>query len=119
MVCAWASHVVATSYGGVFRVLEGTVFLGVPCAVAAGITALLSPALASRFRWHPFPAYVLVGLLCGTTAGLLNAVSLTSDRRIGPSAMAEQMATFAMAGLVLGVLVLGVSRLVRSRAPGA
>jgi hypothetical protein len=119
LACAWASYVAVTSFGGAFRVLEGTVFFGVPCAVAASVTALLAPALASRLRWHPLPAYLLLGLLCGGAAGVMNAISLSSEMRIGPSAFAEQLAMFAMLGLALGVLVLGVSRLVRSRTPGA
>lgn len=119
LACAWASYVVITSFGGVIRVLEGTVFLGVPCAVAAGVIALLAPILASRLRWHPLPAYLLVGVFCGAVAGLMNAISLTNDMPVGPAVLAEQVVTFALMGIALGVLVFGVSRLMRSRAPGA
>jgi len=119
LACAWACYVVVSSYGGVSRILEGTLFLGFPAAAAAGATALLSPLLASRLGWPRLPAYLLLGVLCGLVVGLTNVVALKSDLSLSAPLVAWQLARFALLGVALGALVLGVSRLMGRNARGA
>jgi hypothetical protein len=115
----WATYVVVTSHGGVFRVLEGAVFLGIPGAAAAGAIALLAPMLVGRMGWSRLPAYLFLGMLSGVLIGIANAAGLSNDQSLNIALVAQQLGVFALLGAALGALVIGVSRSVRVRNNGA
>lgn len=113
LVCGWSTYVAATSHGGVSRMLEGIVFVGLPLAAAAGATSLIAAALGRRTRSLRLRVYVLVGVLPGALLGFANLAALSNDQSVGFSLVAEQLAFFGLLGAALGALVFWVSSAVR------
>lgn len=118
LVVAWVCFVVLTTYGGLWRILEGSFFIGVPAAFGAAVIAACAQVLARRVGWPLAIACAFCGLAISTILGAGFAASV-DDWTVTSANRVELIARFAGLGVALGIFVFGVLWIMRSNARSA